>query len=63
MLERETSQRRDLDRQTLVLRVEAVDQGRDHDGEFGFLAEFFLGLDDGEIDLAMGCIVGEGVDF
>jgi hypothetical protein len=39
----------------------AVDGRRDHDGDFGF-GEFFLSVDDSEVDFAMDGAVGDGVD-
>lgn len=63
MLECETGQSRDLDGQAFVLGVEAVDERWDHDGELGFLAELFLSADDGEVDLAVGSVIGERVNF
>lgn len=61
VLERPARQRRQLDRQPAV--AGSVDEGRDHQGDFCFVAETLPRFEDGEVDFAVRRFGAKGVDF
>ena len=63
VFQREARECGDLDGEAPMGGIVAVDKWRDHYRYLGFVADFLLGLEDGQVDGSMWCIIWHRVDL